>query len=108
MAETNTKRSRDKSVETADPKGALEIAYWPIDRIALNAGWDTEMLGLELRDLGDLGADLSALGFTETELADAFNDPTTGLTDEDAVPEVEEIPVTHPGYVCTALCMRRR
>ena len=35
------------------------------NRIALNAGWDLEMLQLELKDLSALGADLSALGFTD-------------------------------------------
>src|SRR5688572_26713378 len=33
------------------------------NRIALNAGWDLEMLKLELADLKGLGADLSTLGF---------------------------------------------
>jgi hypothetical protein len=36
------------------------------NRIALNAGWDLDMLQLELRDLAALGADLSVLGFTGT------------------------------------------
>src|SRR5687768_7824505 len=31
------------------------------NRIALNAGWDLEMLNLELRDLSVMGADLEAL-----------------------------------------------
>src|SRR5712671_4826102 len=39
------------------------------NRIALNAGWDTEMLKLELTDLGKLGSDLKILGFSEHELA---------------------------------------
>src|SRR5687767_11425334 len=34
------------------------------NRIALNAGWDADMLRLELCDLRELGADLSELGFT--------------------------------------------
>src|SRR3954452_25007090 len=34
------------------------------NRIALNAGWDIEMLNLELKELSVLGADLEALGFT--------------------------------------------
>lgn len=34
------------------------------NRIALNAGWDTEMPSLELSDLSGMGADLSSLGFT--------------------------------------------
>ena len=41
------------------------------NRIALNAGWDLEMLHLELTDLSVLGADLKALGFTPQELAKA-------------------------------------
>jgi ParB-like chromosome segregation protein Spo0J len=32
------------------------------NRIALNAGWDLEMLSLELKDLSGLGVDLSTLG----------------------------------------------
>src|SRR5688572_29997431 len=39
------------------------------NRIALNAGWDLEMLNLELKDLSVVGADLAALGFTAEELA---------------------------------------
>ena len=42
------------------------------NRIALNAGWDLEMLSLELKDLSALGADLSVLGFTAQELAAAL------------------------------------
>ena len=33
------------------------------NRIALNAGWDLEMLSLELKIFSALGADLSVLGF---------------------------------------------
>ena len=43
------------------------------NRIALNAGWDLDMLHLELTDLSVLGADLKALGFTAEELAKALN-----------------------------------
>src|SRR6185312_7979267 len=35
------------------------------NRIALNAGWDLDMLRLELKDLSALGADLLVLGFTK-------------------------------------------
>src|SRR6267378_5524434 len=37
------------------------------NRIALNAGWDVEMLNLELKELSVIGADLSMLGFTTHE-----------------------------------------
>src|ERR1700736_390478 len=64
------------------------------NRIALNAGWDAEMLSLELQELSVLGADLEALGFTAKELAAALNQGGDGLTDENEVPEVAEAAVT--------------
>jgi ParB-like chromosome segregation protein Spo0J len=42
------------------------------NRIAANAGWDMELLKLELADLRDLGCDLKTLGFTKAELGAAL------------------------------------
>jgi len=68
------------------------------NRIALNAGWDIDMLRLELQDLAALGADLSTLGFTEQELEQALaGSAGTGLTDEDEIPEPIGPAVTQPG-----------
>ena len=73
------------------------------NRIALNAGWDLEMLHLELTDLKVLGADLERLGFTAEELAKALNPPgITGLTDENEVPEPLEKAVTAIGDIWLA------
>jgi len=69
------------------------------NRIALNAGWDLEILQLELKDLSTLGADLKVLGFSKGELAKALTNANRGLTDEDAIPEVGEVAVTRPGDV---------
>jgi DNA modification methylase len=69
------------------------------NRIALNAGWDLEMLQLELKDLSALGADLSVLGFTEQELAKALLSASAGLTDENEIPKLEEHAVSVPGDV---------
>jgi DNA modification methylase len=69
------------------------------NRIALNAGWDAEMLSLELQELSVMGADLEALGFTAKELAAALNKGGDGLTDENEVPEVAEVAVTVAGDV---------
>jgi len=70
------------------------------NRIGLNAGWNAEMLGLELKDLSDLGADLSLLGFDKKELAAALApDIGDGLTDEDEVPELVEKPVSRLGDI---------
>ena len=38
------------------------------NQLALNAGWDEELLRLELADLAELGFDLGLLGFGEGEL----------------------------------------
>jgi DNA modification methylase len=68
------------------------------NRIALNAGWDLEMLQLELTDLKEIGADLSILGFTKGELARALTPASfAGQTDEDEVPAVSEQVVTVAG-----------
>jgi DNA modification methylase len=69
------------------------------NRIALNAGWDFEMLQLELRDLSAVGADLAVLGFTKQELAKALQPLTSGLTDENEVPALGESAVSAPGDV---------
>jgi len=69
------------------------------NRIALNAGWDLEMLQLELKDLAALGADLSVLGFSKGELARALTPATAGLTDEDAIPDIEETAVAKSGEI---------
>lgn len=80
---------------------AQKRAYVIADnKLALNAGWDDEMLALELGDLKDMEFDLSLTGFSTDEI-NALLTPTVveGLTDEDAVPEVPENPVTKIGDV---------
>ena len=71
------------------------------NRIAANAGWDDELLGVELTELQEAGFDLELTGFTEDEWDKliAGDEGTEGLTDEDAVPEITENPVSQPGDV---------
>jgi len=69
------------------------------NKLALNAGWDEEMLALELGELGDLDFDLSLIGFDETELGDLMAETTEGETDPDDVPEPPVDPVTVLGDV---------
>lgn len=69
------------------------------NRIALNAGWDMEMLKLELTELSLLGADLTALGFSEKELATALSGSGAGLTDENDVPAVAQAAIACPGDI---------
>jgi site-specific DNA-methyltransferase (adenine-specific) len=73
------------------------------NRLALDAGWDEEILAAELADLEVDGFDLELTGFSDEELADLMSDediPT--VLDEDtvnAVPEVRPEPVSRLGDV---------
>jgi hypothetical protein len=59
------------------------------------------MLKVEMERLGELGFDLSLTGFDDIELGELFGEPEQieGLTDEDAVPELQDDPVTVEGDV---------
>jgi DNA modification methylase len=67
------------------------------NKLALNAGWDEELLRLELTDLKDLDFDLGLTGFDERELAELLADKTAGLTDPDDAPPAPEAAVTVMG-----------
>jgi DNA modification methylase len=69
------------------------------NQLALNAGWDEELLRLELAALQGEEFDVNLIGFDDDELARllADQDATEGLTDEDAVPALPETPVSAAG-----------
>ena len=52
------------------------------NRLALNAGWDDEMLRVELSDLQGEDFDLGLIGFDEKELAGLFEDSDGGAEDD--------------------------
>jgi DNA modification methylase len=81
---------------SAPQRRALVIAD---NRLALNAGWDEEMLQVELAALQEQEFDLDLVGFDDQELARLLAQPDAadGLTDEDAVPAVPEIATCCPG-----------
>ena len=90
------------TVEAAHLTDAQKRAYILADnRLALDAGWDDELLRVEFTELQDAGFDLNLTGFTDDEIAalEPDPDPEEGLTDEDAVPEEPETPVTVEGDV---------
>ena len=87
-------------IEAAHLTEAQKRAYVIADnRLALDAGWDNDMLKIELQDLDAEGFDLSLTGFNPDEIGNFLAEPTEGLTDEDAVPEVPAVPVTVEGDV---------
>lgn len=72
------------------------------NRLALNAGWDEEMLRVEIESLKEDDFNLDVVGFSDAELEALLQEPeqvTEGQTDEDAVPETPETAVTVPGDV---------
>ncbi len=69
------------------------------NRLALNAGWDEDLLRLELAELRDDGLDLGLTGFSVDEIGKLLIDASEGLTDPDDVPEVPEAPITRLGDV---------
>lgn len=70
------------------------------NKLALNAGWDDEMLRVEFAELGEADFDLELTGFSLDEIeALQIEEVEEGLTDEDAVPEAPEQPVTVEGDV---------
>jgi DNA modification methylase len=88
----------DVPVHIADLSETQAKAYRLADnRLSEDADWDIEMLGLEIRELDDLGFELDLTGFDNTELANLLIDPDLGETDEDAVPEPPEEPISKPG-----------
>jgi len=82
---------------TEAQKKALIIAD---NKLALNAGWDNDLLKLELENLQELGFDLDILGFNADELS-ALLEPEQleGLTDEDEAPPVPVEAKTKPGDI---------
>jgi DNA modification methylase len=87
-------------VEASHLTEAQKRAYVIADnRMALDAGWDIDLLKVELGDLQGMDFDLALTGFDPGELENFLADKTEGLTDPDAVPETPANPVTVLGDV---------
>lgn len=83
---------------TENQRRALVIAD---NKIAENAGWDEELLRLELQNLADEDFDLDLLGFDDVELDDlltSLDDDEAAALDEN-IPEVQENPVSRTGDI---------
>ena len=71
------------------------------NQLALKAGWNDELLAMELGELKEEGVDLGLLGFEADDLAKllSLNPDESGLTDPDETPSVPIHPVTKHGDV---------
>ena len=94
-----------QKVPTIMAKGwtkAQKQAYVLADnQLPQNAGWDMDLLKVEVMDLNLEGFDLSLMGFNDDMMAGLLTEETEGLTDEDAVPDVPDDPVSKLGDIWT-------
>ena len=97
-------------IELGHLSPAQKRAYVIADnRLALDAGWDEELLSLELSELSESGYDLTMTGFSNDEIEEllvgaeqALQDEASDGSEEDAaddVPDVPANPVSRPGDV---------
>lgn len=75
MAAQKLGESKVPTIELAYLTEHQKRAYIIADnKLALNGGWDNQMLALEISDLKDVGFDLEILGFDQSELNDLFQE----------------------------------
>lgn len=88
-------------IELSHLTEAQKKAYVIADnQLALNSGWDMDMLKLELESLNEMEFDIDLLGFDDEFLDGLLEDePVDGLTDEDDCPEPPETPVSVLGDI---------
>lgn len=69
------------------------------NQLATNAGWDLNLLKIELQDLKSMEFDLSLLGFDGEFTSELLTEIPEGETEDDAVPDAPSVPVTVAGDV---------
>jgi len=83
MAAAKLKIDQVPCIVMAGLTDAQRKAYVLADnKIALNAGWDFEMLAVELDLINDMGFDMTLLGFDKAELNDLIGTPNPPPLDE--------------------------
>ena len=89
------------TIDCSDMTETQKKAYIIADnKLALNSGWDTNLLSLELEQLDADGFNLELLGFDSKELDELLApEVVEGLTDEDALPDVPDEPKTKLGDI---------
>ncbi len=69
------------------------------NRTSEESEWDSELLKMELKELDLKDFNLELTGFNEDQLNSILFDEKEGLTDEDAVPETPEEPISKLGDI---------
>jgi hypothetical protein len=80
---------------------AKKRAYVLADnKLALNAGWDNEMLALELAEIGELGFDLDMTGFSADDI-NALKAPDFEPATEDEQGQLDQL---DPKFIACPHC----
>lgn len=97
MAARQLGLARVPVIELSHLSEAQKKAYILADnRLAEQAGWDKDLLAIEIADLAALGVDLAGIGFEVAEI-DAFLGRQEHDPREDEVPEAPLLPVSRSG-----------
>ena len=90
-------------VRLSDLSPAERKAYVLADnKLALNAGWDREVLAIELQGLIDLGFDLETTGFTVGEIEVVVGEAAEGVRQDASVGSEDNIPPVRESRRCRA------
>jgi len=104
LAAQRLKMDEVPTIQIGGLSGAQRRALVLADnKLALNAGWDIDLLKVELSDLNEQGFDIALTGFSVDEISKLLAPAgTDGLTDQDDTPEVPVNPVSKLGdvWVC--------
>lgn len=91
MAAQKLGETQVPTIELSHMSATQKRAYIIADnKLALNAGWDEQMLELEIQDLRDVGYELDLLGFDPSELKNADIDYSV-LDDDEIDDELDEM-----------------
>ena len=89
------------TIELSHMSDTQKRAYIIADnKLALNAGWDSEMLALEIEDLKDVGFDLSFTGFTVDDI-NALKTPDFDAASEDDQGKLDQL---EPKWIACPHC----
>lgn len=97
MAARQLGLTRVPVIELAHLTEAQKRAYILADnRLAEEAGWDKDLLAIEVADLAALGVDLDGIGFDAREV-DALLRRGEANAEEERIPDVPAVPVSRAG-----------
>ena len=68
------------------------------NQLALNAGWDENLLRIEIGAIGDMNFDIGLVGFSPEFMSDLFK-TKDGKTEPDDIPEPEAVAASQLGDV---------